>query len=267
MLVAVFWSFSCDDDNVEDKSKCCEENSDTPIENSPEGSIPCKNCSNEPWVQKKFTQADVDALKARRVLFAHKSVGINMVDGMKREASDIGFSVYTNNLGQALGALNSGRSFADFDIGNDGNLTGKISAFEAAMRTAAPNVDIAFFKFCYNDFRNDTDINALTAAYQSAMNRLEADFKNVIFVHVTAPLYVNGQNKPQHTFNEWLRKKYGGRVFDLAKLEATDSNGSPVSVNGLPALAHEWSSDGSHLNSAGGSYVGGALIAFLAQVE
>jgi lysophospholipase L1-like esterase len=108
------------------------------------------------------------------------------------------------------------------------------------------------------------------------MTRLQADFPNLIIVHFTAPLTAeeNGlkarikrligrkinsdaDNAAREAYNRKLRAEYTSKapVFDLALVEASDSNGFAVLHSSgdsqYYALRAEYTDDGGHLNAVG----------------
>ena len=236
------------------------------------------NGNGEPWAGVNFTQADVDVLKLHKVYFGHKSVGGNIVTGIKR-ISDLNIRTAYNqperndeSLRTTIQQLSGGPAFVEHDLGSDGLPFAKIASFERFMNDIIhDNVDVAFFKFCYMDIDARTDINALIAAYQAAMDRLHTHFPKVIIAHFTIPLYyrtASFDNNKREQFSNWLRETYKDKVFDIAAIESVDSKGNTaVSWDNVTiAMADEWTNDGGHLNEAGQNQIGGSLIAFLAQL-
>ena len=203
-----------------------------------------------------------EGLGNRSVFFAHNSVGQNIIDGI-------------GALGAGIPILNEQQigenGIAEVYLGYNGDPAGKMAAFKDSMANGGSNARIAFFKFCYTDFDEGTDSDDLFDRYAGLMAELEGMYPDVTFVHVTAPLYdynASYHNNRQHTFNEKMRAKYGAYVFDLAAIESVDASGNQtLSRDGVtPALADDWSSDGSHLNDAGGKRVAAELISFLGSV-
>jgi hypothetical protein len=158
-----------------------------------------------------------------------------------------------------------------------------------SLANASP--DIALLKFCYVDFRADTDVEALFHRYQAAIAEYRARHPATTFVHVTAPLTtVEGgvkalvkrwsgrvpfglaENARREEFNGLLRKAYQGRepLFDLARVESTRPDGRRETVdwNGraVPALADAYALDDGHLNEAGQDRAARELLAVLAAV-
>ena len=236
------------------------------------------NDNGEPWSGVNFTQADVDILKLHKIYFGHKSVGYNIVAGIRR-ISDINILTAYNQPDQNDGSLRTtiqqltgGPAVVEHDIGSDGLPFDKIASFERFMNDIiSDNVDVAFFKFCYMDFDANTDVNALIAVYQAVIDRLHTRFPKVIITHFTVPLYsrpASFDNNVREQFSHWLRETYKDKVFDIASIESVDPKGNTVISwdNVTIAMADEWTDDGGHLNEAGQNHISGALIAFLAHL-
>ena len=245
---------------------------------SQQASVPVINVG-EPWTSVYFTKEDVEPLRLRKVYFGHKSVGGNIVAGIRR-ISDINLRTAYNqpeqndqSLRTTIEQLTGGPAFVEHDIGSDGLPFNKIASFERFMNDIIrDHVEIAFFKFCYMDFDAQTDVQALITAYKEAMDRLHARFPQVIFAHFTVPLYhraASFDNNKREQFSQWVRETYKSKVFDLATIESVDPNGKTALShdNVTIAMADEWTDDGGHLNEAGQNRMAGALIAFLAQLE
>ena len=198
-------------------------------------------------------------LNNRSVYFAHNSVGQNIIDGIN--ALGTGIPVLSD---QQIGDM----GIAETYMGFNGDPAGKMDAFKGLMDNGGNNAQIAFFKLCYADFNEGTNSDALFDKYVSVMTELEGRYPEVTFVHVTAPLYdhnASWHNNRQHAFNEKMRAKYGDYVFDLADIESVGATGNrALAHDGVsPAMADDWSSDGGHLNEAGGKHIAAELISFL----
>jgi lysophospholipase L1-like esterase len=147
----------------------------------------------------------------------------------------------------------------------------KVSQFRSDLATGVgAKVDIAFMKFCFVDFTNATDVNALFDAYQAMITSAKALYPGVRFVHLTAPLETpaNGAyNTVREAFSARLRTTYGADVFDLALLESTRPDGSRELVGGVPALVPAYTSDSGHLNATGRARISPELVKFLANLR
>lgn len=209
---------------------------------------------------------------ALRVFFGHQSVGANVLDGVEE--------------------VGPGRvHFEHRLLGTNGDPLSKLAAFELAVAEVAGRVHLAFFKFCYADFTALTDVDALFAAYQHTLSRLQSAYPRVAFAHVTVPLtVVQGgvtgwvkrhlglgawgelENVKRHAFNQRLRDAYrGAPLFDLALVESTRADGTQETWRfaGLaaPKLRADFTDDGGHLNQQGRLVVARALLSFLGTIE
>lgn len=226
----------------------------------------------------------LEKLSRQRIFFGHQSVGGNILDGVQQVASaprvvevkDPTQPVAPGTIAHAM-------------VGENMKPESKIADFERLMDAGlAGGADVAFFKFCYIDFNGTTDARALFEKYRATMDGLKARHPGTTFVHVTAPLttvqrgakawlkellgkpvWGISENVQRETFNQLLRKTYGGKepLFDLAALESTAADGTAETyeLNGQtwPALVPAYSDDGSHLNAAGQARVAKAFLAFL----
>jgi len=229
----------------------------------------------------------VAKLKTRKVFFVHMSVGTNLMNGIRsRGAGGNGVDVRTVS-DATLNSVGSETALYEYHMTQISAPRDKIASFQNAMNNHVKgNVDIAFMKFCYNDFNQNTDVERLFEDYKNAVTELQNTHQKVRFVHSTVPLYaarVSWQNNVREQFNALLRKTYKSKVFDLATMESVDSdNNTAQSIApsiGTIAAADEWTSDdgsrpnapsyfdGGHFNIRGEERFGGALIAFLAQVQ
>lgn len=216
----------------------------------------------------------------KRVCFGHQSVGAGIVEALPLVS------------GQRLQVVESNDSnafcrpgFAHFRVGQNCDPLSKCQAFSQVINGVGDRIDIAFFKFCYVDITDQTDVRNLFDVYQATMASLSNAYPRVIFLHVTVPLRVidhgwlgwlhgklMGGNREladqarRHAFNQMLRGAYSdsGRLFDLAREQATCSDGTPSSVpyrgEALPSLAPEYTDDGGHLNRLAAQRMAGRLL-------
>ncbi|MCL2020748.1 MAG: DUF4214 domain-containing protein [Betaproteobacteria bacterium] len=222
--------------------------------------------------QLTYTSADVTAVNSRVIFFAHKSVGGYIIGGLRGLQSLDGTNISIRTGNQP--GTNNG--ITEYEMVATGSIPNKITEFENLIRSGGYNAQIAFVKFCYDDFRDISGpfIEGWFDSYVAMIDRLERDYPGIRFVHVTVPLYdvAHGwQNNLREDFNWRLRNKYGNYVFDLAAVEAFNTNGSPVYYNQsalIPAASNDWViSDGGHPNDAGSQRLARALIAFLGGVQ
>jgi hypothetical protein len=231
---------------------------------------------------------DLKEIGGMRIYFGHQSVGENILDGIR--------DLQSGRPDERLNLVNlrdhpvpSGPYFAESIVGKNGKPDTKCDAFgKHVAELAADSLDIALMKFCYVDFKKDTDVPAVLAIYRSMVDSLRKKAPHVTFVHVTVPLTVRTagwkkilkrvlgreeasdiENAKRNEFNEMLRLQYGSEpVFDLAAVESTYPDGAReyFSVNGKPVytLISGFTDDGSHLNKAGRDIAARELVHLLA---
>lgn len=233
----------------------------------------------------------LSALAKRRIFFGHQSVGFNVMAGVE--------DLVAQHQGSGLrvvalkgGVAPDGPGFMHAANGiNEKPLT-KIDGFARALADSMQgSADIAFYKFCYVDIRADTDVGALFERYKDSASRLQRQYPQTTFVHVTAPLAVvqSGpkamvkkllgrpdrwalDNVQRERFNDLLRSEYDKAfLFDLARLESTWEDGRQHTFEAggrdVGALIDDYSSDGQHLNERGRRWMASNLLDHLARVS
>jgi hypothetical protein len=231
---------------------------------------------------------ELDRISRRAVFFGHQSVGENVLQGLGELAAAQGMKLRIAAV-PAADSVTPGM-LGHLFIGENRNPQGKLRAFENAFRSRQ-GVDIAAMKFCYLDFDAKTDTQALFASYRSMINRIKERHPGIVFVHVTTPLttvetgvkafvkrvlgrppYGALENQRRAEYNALLRREYGGRepVFDLARMESTNADGSPHvkewDGRSAPALVSAYTDDGGHLNRAGRLRAARELVSVLAGI-
>lgn len=233
-------------------------------------------------------RADLERIAQRKIFFGHQSVGDNLLEGIKQLSTTAGVPVRIVEV-KAANSVESAMIGQAYITENEFPLK-KIKSFEQAMGVKPAGLDIALMKFCYVDFKADTDVNALFTSYLATIESLKARNPGTTFVHVTAPLtseksgpkeFVkrllgrggSAQNVRREEYNSLLRKKFQGRepIFDLARVESIAPDGTPVTVEWkgivVPAMATVYTDDGGHLNSAGKLHAARELISVLAAIS
>jgi hypothetical protein len=232
---------------------------------------------------------ELQALAQRAILFGHQSVGVNLLDGLRRLAARSGVPLRIEDV-TTTAAVPPG-TLAHVFVPENGNPGLKLQSFGKAISSAAPGgVDVALLKFCYIDFAKDTDARALFAKYQEAAAGYRKAQPGATLVHVTVPLttvaggfkaWVKGvlgrprwgepENARREEFNALLRGAYQGKepIFDLALVESTRPDGrrETISWEGrtVPVLVAAYSDDGGHLNELGQDLAARALVSTLAR--
>jgi len=220
------------------------------------------------------------ALLGTRVAFGHQSVGGNILNGVRTLAEQASVNLRISESRD----LSTDANIVHFRIGENGNPASKMKDFSAVLQSAG-NVKIAAMKLCYLDFTPQSDGGRIADDYIATIDRLAAEHPGITFVAFTAPLTVRqtgpkawikrmmgqspagfGENVRRTQFNERLRARYAkdGRLFDLARIEAQDTERYSLAGQPFEALSPSITSDGGHLNPAGERLVASKLVAFLA---
>lgn len=240
---------------------------------------------------KSIPQKNWDALSAKKIFFGHQSVGYNIIDGINdliKRHPEIKLNIKeTNNPNDFSEPV-----FAHSKIGKNYDPYSKIKAFEQYLDNGiGEKVDIAFFKFCYVDFSNNTNIQNLFENYKNTLSKLKKKYPHIIFINVTSPLTVKKSwisllinkikgfikhfiGKPVYNpslrddFNHMLRQEYLGKelLFDLAEKEALKkvfNETASHDTNKRIYLLPDFTDDGGHLNEFGRSIIAEQVLIFL----
>lgn len=220
-----------------------------------------------PAATSSLTAADLQRVRATRVLFGHQSVGWNIVEGIGAVYSSRGLA----GPRFVVGAPPASRSgfFAHDGIGSNGAPATKIRDFAARLRAgAAAKVDVAFMKLCYVDITAGTDVKAVFSQYSRTVKSLRTSFPRLVILHLTVPLTTGSpsDNAARGRYNALLRQAYGasGRLVDIAAVESLSPTGARVTVAyrgaRYQAMYAGYTSDGGHLNAVGSRRVAAALL-------
>jgi hypothetical protein len=223
----------------------------------------------------------LQAIAESTVLFGHQSVGSNVLDGLGALAREEGVELRIAEVRSAA-ELRPG-TFGHVFVAANGDPRRKLGSFTAAL-AGGVDPEIALLKFCFVDFDANADARALFAQYEATLRDLRAKHPRTTFVHVTVPLVADEgllkslakkllgkssgavpSNARREEFNALLRSAFPNEpLFDLARIESTDSSGRPVSAKlgdqVVPMLAREYTEDGGHLNAAGSWRAAVALV-------
>jgi hypothetical protein len=226
----------------------------------------------------------LDELSRIKIFFGHKSVGQNILDGMKELAP-----IQINRIKNPEDRIKQGINHTY--IGENSNPISKINDFKRYMDNGlGDNVDIAFFKLCYVDIDSNTDIQSLFKKYKDTMDYLKISYPDTTFFHVTTPLVAEQKGSIKSTvkrffrmpiwgihdnikreeYNNILRDEYAGTelVFDLAYFESIELDGKRITYtfdgSKYYTLASSITNDGGHLNEAGKKFIAEQFLIFLA---
>ena len=238
-----------------------------------------------------IAEYDFTELSNKVIYFGHQSVGFNIVDGLmdiKNENDTVNLKIQEISEPKDI-ALDV---FAHSRVGKNRDPISKINAFSNYIKQGVgEKADIAFFKFCYVDFNENTDINSIFNEYKNNMLELEKLYPETSFVHVTVPLITREKgiktlikkilgrslrgyedNLIRESYNNLLREEYSDKatLFDLARIESTRPDGVRKAFfrNGKKhyALLPEYTDDGGHLNEKGRKIVAEQLLIKLLEI-
>jgi hypothetical protein len=224
----------------------------------------------------------IEILSSRKILFGHASVGNDIIAGMEELS-----------LGEPILKIITTRSESDFTlnglyhfiVGKNTFPKSKCDAFREFLLQSerGTTFNIAFFKFCFVDFDEHSDVQAIFTYYTETISAVQARFPELVILHVTTPLtthswgirsrirnLVKGDpaNEKRNKFNDLLLDRYKSQVFNLAGVESTRPDGERVtfSHNGMLyySLYNPYASDSGHLNKLGRRTVAAAMLHFLA---
>ena len=237
-----------------------------------------------------LSDQQIASLASKKIFFGHRSVGNNIVEGIKDLISEdprLKINIVKSADPQSL----SGPAFVEFEIGQNGDPQSKNRAFGAILdKGMGAQGGVAMYKYCYADIDSSTDVHAMFESYRQAAQTLKAKYPTLKLVHITVPLTTveptvkawakrllgkatsQDSNVKRHRFNQLLKQTYAGAdsIFDLAEVESTHRDGSrSFFMRGnerIYTLAPELTFDGGHLNEAGRRAAAGQMLLVLSQL-
>ncbi len=197
-----------------------------------------------PVLDRDMPEEQLLKLLGQRIYFGHQSVGYDIVRGLVDLCDSTPGLKKINILEIEDGAGIDGPGFYHSAIGRNRVPESKIEAFRERLESmsSSEELDVAFFKLCYVDIHELTNVEELFSHYVEAMAELKSRFMETIFVHVTVPLTVRPSgirnsiknlvkgdtaNMARCRYNDLMTAHYAGfePVFDLARIESTLSDG------------------------------------------
>lgn len=225
------------------------------------------------------------------IYFGHKSVGNNVIEGIKEiaHANNISnLSIYKLDEDEKL----TQNYFVHSSIGKNGDPISKIKEFQKNIELLTnKNLKVAMMKFCFADFDNNSDINGIFQTYVTATDSIKNKYPNLHVIHFTVPLkaeksflgklkaFAKGEsdknfydNLARNKYNDLICSNFSAEnIFDIAKIESTYSDGEREikNIDGEHCyfLINEYSRDGSHLNEFGQKLVANELINCIAKIK
>lgn len=243
-----------------------------------------------------LTNAQLTRIQNLHILFGHQSVGENIIDGLKQlmEHNPL-LQLRIQRVNTAVDCSNP--VFGHFLVGSNTDPRSKCDSFKAFMDSGIGNrIDSAFFKFCFVDINENTNLEDIFSYYVETMEYLKNRYPRVTFIHVTTPLttipqdvrtqfksfikkilqrpdWVYLANVQRNKYNDMLRSKYLGKepVFDLAAAESVRPDGSlqcfTYRGKTYSRMADLYSDDGGHLNNRGRIKAAKTLLEVLCSLE
>ena len=228
------------------------------------------------------------ALAARRVFFAHQSVGGNVTEGLDRILRDYPAIPVRLVRSSQPDTVPGGAIFHNY-VGDNGQPSSKTEGFTAIVLSTQRNpIEIGMQKFCYADFNRHTDVDAIFATYEQRIESLRELRPNLQIVHLTTPLLeerfsvkdiaraalgrttTKEQLDQVRRYNARLRARYTGvdPIFDLAAIQALGDRGDPNDSHEKESLIPQFATeDGGHLNPLGQEVVAVEFLVFLASLS
>jgi hypothetical protein len=245
------------------------------------------NAPEPEMTQQKIT-VDWSGLTGQKIIFAHQSVGANILSGTQELARRDRIDLPMHEQRSAPAAP----GITHFTIGRNEDPLSKIRDFAAAIDAgAATGANVALMKLCYIDFKAGTDVRQVADAYIGTLDALAKRHPDTMFVAVTAPLTTvqtgprawlkkllgrqpgqYAENGKRGEFNRLIREHYGSgkRLFDLARIEA-EAGGTRTMARstegGIETLDPTLTDDGGHLNARGQLLVAGAFLNKIAELS
>lgn len=225
------------------------------------------------------------------VYFGHKSVGKNVIEGIKEiaQANSISnLSILKLDEDEKL----TQNYFVHSSIGKNGDPISKIEEFRKNIELLInENLKVAMMKFCFADFDINSDINGIFQRYVTEIDSIKNDYPDLFIIHFTVPLkaeksflgklkaFAKGEsnknfydNLARNKYNDLIYSNFSAdNIFDIAKIESTYPDGEReiknLKGNQCYFMINEYSRDGSHLNEIGQKLVAKELINHIAKIK
>lgn len=240
-----------------------------------------------------LTAHQIERIRSRKVFFGHKSVGADLVRGLRELLVSAGGPEPVILETGDPGAVDTAAGFfAHASIGENRLPALKIAEFASLVRSGFGDAaDVVLMKLCYLDIQDETGIEPLFQAYCDTISALKREFPHTVFAHVTVPVVaaerglrplvkralgrpVRGRedNLARQRYNVLLRTGLdpSDPVFDLASAESMLPDGRPLTGSSdgrvFPVMVPQYTVDGGHLSELGRRVVGARFGAFLASL-
>ncbi len=243
--------------------------------------------NNRHGIMQQDISKKLQVIGTKNIYFGHRSVGENIISGLKELISSNKVDNFNLNKVKDLN-FNGNFYFADSHIGQNGNPVSKVDEFiKTVDKLSSNDLNIAIMKFCYADIISTTDIESVFDYYVNSIETLKEKHKDLRIIHFTVPLksqkslykkiagLIKGEkdntladNSARNKFNKLLISRYPlNEIFDLAQIESTYPDGKRnfenLNGNKIYFLVKDYTTDGGHLNGEGQKLVASGLINFL----
>lgn len=239
------------------------------------------------------TKRSMKIIKDSRILFAHKSVGNNILSGLKMLSGETGIELNVKNIDNE--PMGNKSIFAHSVGGKNVYPKTKIDSFTSKLKELDNELvpEVAFMKLCYVDIKPDTDVNELFGYYKEKIESLKKEKSGITFVHLTVPLvsksdtlkdkikdtikgllgmtvWERDSNIKRNEYNKLIKNSFAKEsIFDIAKIESTRTDGSREQFKNDGKLYYrmspEYTTDGGHLNKLGQQVVSTEMVKFLGE--
>lgn len=258
----------------------------------------CNNSQNERDIEMKAdsllitesTREGLLKIKGHKIIFAHQSVGKNIIDGINYITQELGEKLPIESLEPS--SLGDKNYFVEFMPGKNEYPKTKIDGFVEQIGKLNKKYipEVALMKLCYIDIKPDTDVNDIFKYYQKKIEKLKEENPDIMIVHLTVPLvsrstsikakvkrllgmlpWQERSNIKRHEFNVLINDSFHkNSIFDIARIESTHEDGSREEFmkDGkiYYGMSPEYTTDGGHLNKLGKHVVALEMISFLGNV-
>jgi len=245
----------------------------------------------------KMTQMEIEinkdgikALASKKIFFGHASVGYNILAGIKEITGNqddfMSINIKETNKFDEINepaiyhSINGKNGFPKLKCDNFKNLL--------IDKNLGEKLDIAFFKFCYVDFNDTSDIQEIFDYYSNTIIEIKSRYPHLKILHVTSPLYAYSftfkskiknfllgdiSNIKRNQYNNLLKDKFKtvDRIYDLALIESTKPSGEreifTYKGDEYFSLVKSYTNDGGHLNKYGQFIAARGLLEVLTEMS
>ncbi len=215
----------------------------------------------------KIPQSYLDLARNLDVLFNHRSVGVNILEGINALKNQNG-TRYSINAASSPSQtwFQSNNGIGEFQEGENTQPWTKTAGFKTLLTNYGSNIQVAIMKLCYVD--NVRSADELWSNYRTTMLDLERTNANVKLVWTTMPLMTTGDSV-RDSYNLLVRdyaKANNKILFDIAAIESHKPDGSANTNGGHEAMYGPYSTDGGHLTASGSERMANAWWFMMARI-